>query len=651
MPKVVEELEATATQKAKKTRAEKRREKRGNKKILKQVESECNRAKKYVEPKWEKWAVNLTLYNNQRRDPEAIGDSLMFTVFQTILASLYEDRLVSTFQARTEGDIQVSENLTTMAKFDFCEMQKDIVDFEWIWDTLFFGRGLLLLMEFDREKKVPVPEVIDPMTFLRDPNASSVNGNRKGKGAARFFGRYIRMTKAEIKKAGVYEYYGKLKPVSGGVNDINDRVDANRTARAEAQGLNNVNHEDLEGGNKEYSMIEWFTTLDGKKCLVTVDPEFKTIVRYQELKNQENWPLIDRSIYPISHDWDGVSIPDLTEDKQRARAILQNLGLSLEKSALYASYLYDNTKITNKADLLNLEQNRFVGVDGPVSGAIQPIPRENVGRGMQYIFELMDQTAQRATATPETKMGALSNESKTATEIGTLMQTVDTRYSLSAKIFGWSERNFWRQWYFLYKNYLGNDIDEKVIRLKSPFGLKFRTLMKDNIKATVDPDVEIESAVIAEAERKAKLKEFYSLYTLIAQESTANRRYAIKKMAQLTGMDTEEIQILLPPTVDEMDAIKENEILNKDKTVEVDLDDDHMSHKEMHMRANPNAATLAHVEAHDKMMLKIKKNPKLVRPELAEKINQLGNRPINPEEMGSMANLNFDTPTTLNTAK
>ena len=33
--------------------------------------------------------------------------------------------------------------------------KKDIIDYTWDWDASFFGRGLVMLMEPDREKKCP----------------------------------------------------------------------------------------------------------------------------------------------------------------------------------------------------------------------------------------------------------------------------------------------------------------------------------------------------------------------------------------------------------------------------------------------------------------------------------------------------------------
>jgi hypothetical protein len=154
--------------------------------------------------------VRLKVYNNQKRDKEAIGDPLLFTIHQTVLASLYNDRLNVNFEGRESGDEETAENLNSLAIYDYDEMEKDILDYEWDWDASFFGRGLCLNMEFDRKLKCPVPEIIDPMTWLRDPHAKSVNGDRKGRGAMRHGGREILLSKDDMDKAGIYFNYKGL---------------------------------------------------------------------------------------------------------------------------------------------------------------------------------------------------------------------------------------------------------------------------------------------------------------------------------------------------------------------------------------------------------------------------------------------------------
>ena len=48
---------------------------------------------------------------------------------------------------------------------------------------------------------------------------------------------------------------------------------------------------------------------------------------------------------PQTEDPFGVSIPDLVEDKQRAKSIFKNLRIAAEKARIYPMYLYNRDKI------------------------------------------------------------------------------------------------------------------------------------------------------------------------------------------------------------------------------------------------------------------------------------------------------------------
>lgn len=579
----------------------------GFKDLLEQIETEYTLAWWYIKPKFDEWGLRLKLYNNQKRDKEAVGDPLLFTVQQTVLASLYGDKLSASFLARESGDEEVAENLEMLAEFDYDEMGKDELDYDWDWDTLFFGRGMMMLNEFDRKMMLPIPEVIDPMTFLRDPRARSVNGDLKGRGALRFFGRETRMTKYEMDKAGVYFNYGKLKNDS---SDLRSFIDESIRLRSEAQGHNNVDqYKNLKGDNADFRLLEWFTHWKGKRVMVTLASDRKQIVRYQELKS-DKWSLIDRALFPTARDWDGVSIPDLVEDKQRARAVLQNLALKGAKANVHPMYLYDSTKIKNRADL-NFGFNKFVPVDGQVGGAIQVMPKDVVKQEVSFIMDLLDNNAQKATATPDIQQGQITGDKRTATELNLVSQKVDTRYSLAAKIFGWSEKRFWKQWYSLYKGHFKSGIDEKVVRLSGALGAQWRPLMRDNIIANTDPDIKVDSKVLSEARRFNDLQVFRGYYGAIAQDPNANLRYAEKHLGKLSGLKKDQINQILPPTIEELRAEDENKRIENNELVEVLPTDDNIIHIEIHNRLADNPAKFAHINAHKRSMMIQRVKPEL----------------------------------------
>lgn len=576
------------------------------KKILHQVETEFQLCFDYNQAKRGEGSRRLKLYNNQKRDQSKVGDPLLFTVFNTVLSSLYEDRLGVRFEGREEGDDETAENLTAMAEFDHTRMEKDELDYEWDWDAGFFGRGYMMLNDFDRDKGMmcPVAEVIDPMTIIRDPRASSMNGNMKGYGGARFWGREIGLSKSQLLDHPAYFNVNSLKKDK----DVKNLTDEARQARREAQGLEHTRYkEEALKENYEYQLLEWFTMIDGERYIVTTGNNRRTVVRFQKLKNQHNWPVIDRTLFPMAHDFDGVSIPDLIEDKQRARSVMINLGMESAIADLYPMYLFDKKKIGEQN--LDFGFNKWIGVKGDPNKAAFPLQKSVFHSQVNLILNILDTAAQKSVAAPEVAQGVQPKQDRTLGETQLISAGADSRHSLSARIFGWSEKRFWRQWYYLYKQYFKEEIDEKVIRIQGALAPAWRTLTRENLITDLDPDVYVESKSIVMADRREKFQAFSIFSQMALQDPRANRPYIYRRMGKILGEKASSMKLMFPPTIDEMRAEDENAKINDKKLPQVNPLDEDIVHIEIHNRASDTKAKIAHIEAHKKMMMYKKENP------------------------------------------
>lgn len=129
--------------------------------------------------------------------------------------------------------------------------------------------------------------------------------------------------------------------------------------------------------------------------------------------------------------------------------------------------------------------------------------------------------------------------------------------------------------------------------------------------ARIDPDCKIESRTVSRAKQLEDRQTLGQYFSMAIQDPTANRRWALKKLGKLNGLQKDEIERLFPPTIDERIAEDQNLFLNQDKQQPVLPEDDHNVHLEVHAKAKPTKATFAHIETHKKA-LSIKK----VRPEL-----------------------------------
>jgi len=582
--------------------------------LIRQINLEYILSRDYLKPKKEDWKLRLRLINNQKRNKEAVGDPLMFTTMQTVVANLYDDKFNTIFAPRASGDERRAKNLTKMYEYDYSIMQKDKLDYDWIWDAAFYGRGILMNMEFSRIVQCPIPSIVSPLVFLRDPRAATMNGDVLGRGGCRFCGREIQMTKEELKTNNSFKDIGSINSSNPVYNSL---LAEEQEAKDDAQNRENQNTKEDTTNKKidNCQLLQWFTWHKGQRVEVVLANDRTKIVRYQILKDQRRFPLIDRPIYQLSHDWDGVSITDLSEDKQRARSVIQNLGLKSVKASINPMYLYNSQKIKNRANL-KFGFNKFVPVNGEPTNSMIPIQRQSIQADAQFILNMLDTASQRATASPQQLQGVQSSGNATATEINEVSSGAETRQSLSAKIFGWSEKEFAREWYKLYKQYFADGIDKKQLRITGALGYQFVEVRKDDIISNVDFDVKVESRSIAEYERQKMLQGFTNWSGLVLTYPDANKIIAMRELGRLNDIPEDVIDAIIPQTIDELDANDENGVLDNNKMVKVMPSDDHNMHIWIHNKASDTAAKYAHIKAHRKALLLKKQNPELFPAEM-----------------------------------
>lgn len=578
------------------------------KEVSEQTQDETKVAEKYIRSWREQKRKYLKLYINQRKNPKKVGDTLMFSTHQTILASLYKDRLDAEWMWHEEEDIDRAEELNAVWEFDYDEMGKPAHDYDKFWDASFFGIAIEDWSHFDRDSLTPIPDLWDPLETLFDPKATSINGNRLGRGASRFIYREVIRTRQEMEDHGGFFNLDKLD------SDEKKTAEAKRTqqARDEARGLDS-SFTDVDK-QKYYPLIQGFTRIGGKRYLVEAGNEGNTIVR---LVRQviDYWPLVDSRIYPMAHTQITPGVPDFTEDKQRARAILQNYTLDAAKYDVLPEWLFDKNKIKNKQQLREHKAGKYIEGENIDANTIIPLMKPTIHQFSQGIMQELETNAQKALATPEMQQGILASVKRTATEISETSAGVDSRYSLTASLFALSETNAAYIWYDQYKRNFKKGIDKKTVRLIGAFGPKPLPITFDSFKFKRDPDVKIESRVVSQARKREMIAKLMQFGQILLQTPGSSIRAFAKEAGRLMFRKAE-VDKFLPPTIDEMRAEDENEKLNENTLngVQIEPTDDHVTHMEIHGKAADTKAKFAHIEAHKRAMMIQRNNPELFPP-------------------------------------
>lgn len=577
------------------------------KKVSDQIIEEFKAAEDHIRSWRETKRTFLKLYINQRKNPKKVGDTLMFSTHQTILAALFKDRLDAEWLWREEDDVDRAEMLNALWEFDYEEMGKAAHDFEKYWDTCFYGTAIEDWSHFDRDSLTPIPDLWDPLNALFDPKATSINGNRLGRGGMRFGGREIIRTRLEMEEMDFFDLDRLDKD-----EQKTAEMQKNEQARDAARGMDSQ-WSDVTA-NKYYPLIQWFTMLNGKRYLIEAGNEGRTIVRATPLKT-DYWPLVESHIYPIPHSpiMSMPGCPDFTEDKQRARAILRNQTLEAAKLDVTPMWLFDKNKIKNKQQLRDWKAGKMIEGEGIDGNTMIPVTKPSIHQFVDNLMTEMATNAEKALATPEIQQGLMFAQKRTATEVSEASAGVDSRYGLTAALFSIAEANAAYMWLDDYKRHFKDGIDKKSIRVNGPFGPKPESLTSDAFKFKKDPDVTIESRVVGQAKKREQRNAMTVYANILVNTPDSNLRYFAKKMGRLLSFRKEEVDRFLPPTLDEMRAEQENEALSENslKGVVIEPTDDHKTHLEIHGKAKDSKAKMAHIEAHKKAMVVQRNQPEL----------------------------------------
>ena len=173
----------------------------------------------------------------------------------------------------------------------------------------------------------------------------------------------------------------------------------------------------------------------------------------------------------------------------------------------------------------------------------------------------VDASAQSATATPDIQQGVQSETKRTATELSLQNQKLIPDTHSLQRFSGGQKSAFGSNGTDCTREYFKEGIDEKVVRVVG--ALAHNTDHSDVriLSPNTDLDVSVESRVLSEAKQFNKARNFEGYLTVIAQDPTANLRYGFKHLGKLKGLKKDEIDLLLPPTIEELRANDENKRL------------------------------------------------------------------------------------------
>lgn len=545
----------------------------------------------------------LVLLNNLQRGDENIASTLLITLFNRIMSNLYDDKMQVKFIPGEDMAQRQVNALNTLALNDYREMGKAKIDYDWTWDTLFFGRGYVETLRFDQERKIMQPHVINPLVFGYDPYAEEVQDWR-------YYWKWITKNKWDIQKLinkGVIKGIKTPEELPSGIDPYLweyevKRVNAKLATPQAAQPVNN----DI------FQILEFFAyDEDGDRSVFWLDRTLSRIIYQEKLDLKDGpegtslWPIVKKEAFREPHSSVVFSIADLLEDKHRARSVLLNLAFIAAKDKANPLYLYNPDQVKDPTQLFSRQISQHIPVENTET-AVLPLNKDSaMDPSLAAFMQVLSQEANDPVGTGMALSPASGGNNDTATEAAIQQQLNDLAQSLQSKVLQFGEQEFWSHWYQRYLRYTKAG-DEKLATIVGVKGLTFEKIDLGDIHTKFPPGVLIYSAKEAEYKELVERRDLMQMYPQFVTSLSPDGMRNFNKFVFFPKFlsDPTLIDILIPKTVDEIKAEEENEAIGNGEMPQVADTDNHEQHLAVHAMAKNSWEKWTHIAWHEELLAK-----------------------------------------------
>lgn len=609
----------------------------------------------FLQARKKRQAAQLVLLSNLRRGEQNIASTLMLTLFDRVMAGVYDDKIQIKFlpsQGVTQEQIN-SYNL--LAQSDYQEMGKAKLDYDWAWDAGFFGRGYLETIRFDLKRKIMQPHVINPLMFGYDPYSDEPQ-------EWRYYWKWITKNKHELKKllkAGLLKNVAKVEEIPSGLEpylwDYKVKRDQAREGIAPAIQPAAV---DI------YQILEFYAYSDeGEKTVYWTDKNFSKILYERKLDLEDGeeiimpdgqsvslnskWPIVVKEFFRIPHSSIPISVADLLEDKHRAKSVLLNLAYIAAKDQANPLYGYNPDKVKDISQFFQRQINQHIPMED--ESAAWPLNKAStMSPELMQFINMLTQEANEPIGTGQTLEPESRRTNATATKTAIDQQLSDLAQSLQSKVMQFGEQDFWMHWFHRYARH-AESLKTKTANIIGVKGVNTQNIDLKVFNSKFPPGVMVYSAKEAEYKNLVKRRDLMQLYPNAAQSMDTDgfRNFNKHVFWPLMLEDPSLIEVMFPKTLDEINAEEENELILKGSLPDVSENDNHTTHIYTHMMVMPKSWELwFHLYWHQKLLAGQKQtNPEVGGRQESKVSESISFKDLPPEgqvQMAAQAGIQLD---------
>ena len=591
----------------------------------------------FLQERKRRQVAQLVLLSNLRRGDANISSTLMLTLFDRIMAGLYDDKIQCKFLP-SQGINQDQINAyNILYQSDYQEMGKAQLDYDWVWDTLFFGRGYMETVRFNKKRKILQPQVINPLNFGYDPYVEDYKDWR-------YYWKWLTKNKTELmalQKAGLLKQGVNLASIAQGLDpylwDYKVQRDQARTGVAPS-----IDPSTPIQSSNLYQILEFYGINElGDKCVYWIDKNFSQILYERKLDFDDGeeilmpdnkavsvgskWPIVVKEAFRVPHQSIPLSVADLLEDKHRAKSVLLNLAYIAAKDEANPVYWF-NDQVEDQQAFMSRQLMQHIKVTGDGNSAIGPINKASVmSPELINFINLLTQEANEPVGTGQALEP--SSQKETATKTAIDQQLNDMAQSLQSKVMQFGEAEFCSHWFHRYSKY-NKELKEKTANIVGVKGVDSKTIDLSLFNSKFPPGVMVYSAKEAEYKNLVKRRDWMQILPIITQTTDPDglRNFYKHIFMPLMVEDPATVDVMFPKTLDEIKAEEENDALMKDEMPEVAETDNHTSHIYTHYQVMPKTwATWYHIHWHEQLLAQQKKQEMLAQQtEIVEAVQPMG---------------------------
>lgn len=482
--------------------------------------------------------------------------------FEDTLLSKIKQPILVVYKPQENADVIKARKVTSA-----WQLESSVSHEDWEYKDLLVkklamisGRGILKIYS-----NYPYAHKLDPIDhydFIIDPltNGMSIE-------SARYLGQdNIILSKYELLSGKDYDQEAVKRLIDSYADnnsEIPDNIDQQKSNRFADLGMDFVNY--FQAGDASYKLLEWYTTIDGKRCMILCDRSKGIIIKAKLLEEvtgelttgtQPFWPYESWAYYPdLFNFWSPAPMSRVREIFQ-LRNISLNQMFDNNEAKNRPMRAYDPKVYTNPA-LLTFQQDRLIPITPgrDPEKALYTLPVNDIMEPKMF-NDILETLAGKITGVTASGAG-LSDTEKVGIYYGD-QQEVEKRMTLFEISYNRAHLRLGQK----YLKYLSERLDEETsIKILGEDGVEYEDLTQDDL---ADFDITLTGG-LSQATNDAIEKKSKNEYLKTLQgNQLANQKFLLELGMALNGFSQDDIKrVTQPIDVDEKQSIRASQDLQK----------------------------------------------------------------------------------------